>query len=439
MAKLHPGFTPEMQAGPQKGLAMRLTETAIKKLKAPDKRRDIRDDNTTGLYLRLMPTGRKVWRYRYQLRGKTRILTLGEWPETDLATARDQATSYAKETRKGNDPAAIEQKAQAERRSMPTVEEFIGEYIDRYAKRHKKSWRQDYQILTRWLAPRVGRLRMDEVTRRDIQKVLDDCRDTGATRQPGKVLAVTRMLFKVAIQRGVLDATPCMYLEEPQSEPAQRAMSEDEIRTWWQATGEALKADKPRMLKSTARALRLLLLTGQRPGEVANMTRDELHLDSEFGPYWLISGERRKKGRAKTGKPHAVALEPEAVAVIEQALGLSGSEYVFEKPSGGPIRTDSHLSQSLGRIFGKPPRPTPHAARHTVATELADLGIDEYRIGRVLGHGSKTVTGTVYINNRINEPALRNQRQLLAAWEKRLLEVVNGKKASKVVNMEARA
>ena len=418
---------------------MRLTETAIKKLKAPDKRRDVRDDFTTGLYLRLMPTGRKVWRYRYQLRGKTRILTIGEWPETDLATARDKATSAAQKARKGDDPAAIEQKAQAERRSMPTVEEFIGEYIERYAKRHKKSWKQDQQILTRWLVPRIGRLRMDEVTRRDIQKVLDDCRDTGATRQPGKVLAVTRMLFKFGIERGVIESTPCMYISESQPEPAQRAMTEDEIRTWWNATGEALDADRPRMLKSTALALRVLLLTGQRPGEVAEMTRDELHLESEFGPHWIISGSRRKKGRAKTGKPHAVALEPEAVTAIEQALEYSGSEWVFEKPSGGPIRTDSHLSQSLGRIFGKPPRPTPHAARHTVATELAELGIDEYRVGRVLGHGSKTVTGTVYINNRINEPALKNQRTQLAAWEQRLHEILTGKKSSTVVKMEARA
>ena len=481
---------------------MRLTETAIKKLKAPDKRRDVRDDFTTGLYLRLMPTGRKVWRYRYQLRGKTRIKTIGEWPETDLATARDEATSYAKMTRKGDDPAAIEQKAKAERRSMPTVEEFISEYVKRYAKKKKKSWKQDQQILTRWLVPRIGRLRMDEVTRRDIQNVLDDCRDTGATRQPGKVLAVTRMLFKFGIERGVIESTPCMLISESQPEPAQRAMSEDEIRTWWTATGEALEADKPRMLKSTALALRVLLLTGQRPGEVAEMTRDELHLDSEFGPHWIISGSRRKKGRAKTGKPHAVALEPEAVTAIEQALEYSGSDWVFEKPIGGPIRTDSHMSQSLGRVFEKPSRlskrearkllkaelsnlkikddtikevcaaldhddlkltsarnilkdaltiaeieephvvriletvyptiPTPHAARHTVATELADLRIDEYRIGRVLGHGSKTVTGTVYINNRINEPALKNQRTLLASWEARLHEVLTGKKPSKV-------
>jgi integrase len=279
---------------------------------------------------------------------------------------------------------------------------------------------------------------MDEVTRRDIVKILDDCRDSGNSRQPGKILAVTRMLFKFAIQRGVLDSTPCMYIEESQPEPAQRAMSAEQIELWWNQTGEAIDSEEPKIHKPTALALRLLLLTGQRPGEVANMTRNELYLDSPLGAHWIIAGERRKKGRAKAGKPHAVALEPQAVAVIEAALELSDSDFVFQKASGGPVRTDSGLSAALGRVFGDPPRPTPHAARHTVATELADLGIDEYRIGRVLGHTSKTVTGTVYINNRINEPALRNQRALLSAWESGLLEIVSGKQSSKVANIAER-
>lgn len=428
--------------------AMKLTEKAIERLNATPSRRDIRDDKTTGLYLRVLPTGRKVWRYRYQLRGKTRILTLGDWKdprlsiESDsrlsLTEARAEAGKYRLEVINGNDPAAAAQKAESERRAMPTVKEFVTEYIERYAKPNKKSWHQDELILKRWVVPKIGRLRMNEVSRRDIVKIIDDCRDSGNIRQPGKVLAATRMLFKFAIQRGVLDSTPCMYIAESQPAPAQRAMSADEIKLWWNETGKALNSDKPKIHIPTALALRLLLLTGQRPGEVANMTRDELHLDSPLGAHWIISGERRKKGRAKAGKPHAVALESEAVAVIESALEISDSDYVFQKASGGPVRTDSGLSAALGRVFGDPPRPTPHAARHTVATELAELGIDEYHVGRVLGHTSKTITGTVYINNRINEPALRNQRVLLSAWQTRLLEIVSDKKSSKIANIAER-
>ena len=413
---------------------MRFTEKALERLKtAPP--REIGDESTTGLYLRVTAAGRKIWRYRYRLRGRTRIMTFGDWPGVTLTDARTASYQARAEVVKGNDPAGLAQHAASQRRQMPTVAEFVPEYIKRYAKAHKKSWKQDKQILERWIVPAVGKLRMDEVTRRDIVAIVDQVRDSGATRQPGKVLAAARMLFKIAIQRGILESTPCTYISEPQAAPSQRAMTADQIRTWWESTGAALDAERPAIHKPTALALRVLLLTGQRPGEVAEMTRDELHLESTFGPHWIISGDRRKKGRAKTGKPHAVALEPEAVEAIRAALQMSGSEYVFEKPSGGPIRTDSHLSVSLGRIFGKPPRPTPHSARHTVATELAELGIDEYHVGRVLGHGSKTVTGTVYINNRINDAGLRHQRNMLAAWQRRLLEIVTGESSS-VVSME---
>jgi len=405
---------------------MKMTEKAIERLKTPEQTREIGDESTTGLYLRVTPAGRKIWRYRYRLRGRTRIMTLGEWPGVSLTEARTASYQARAEVVKGNDPAGQAQHAASQRRQMPTVAEFVPEYIKRYAKPHKKSWKQDKQILERWIVPNVGKLRMDEVSRRDIVAIIDQVRDSGATRQPGKVLAAARMLFKIAIQRGILESTPCTYISEPQSAPTQRAMTADQIRTWWQETGKALEADQPAIHKPTALALRVLLLTGQRPGEIAEMTRDELHLKSPFGPHWIISGDRRKKGRAKTGKSHAVALGSEAVTAIRAARAMSRSEYVFEKPSGGPIRTDSHLSVSLGRIFGQPPRPTPHSARHTVATELAELGIDEYHVGRVLGHGSKTVTGTVYINNRINEAALRSQRTLIAAWQKRLFEIVGG-------------
>jgi len=406
---------------------VKMTEKAIERLKTPATRRDIRDESSTGLYLRHMPSGKKIWRLRYMLRGKARIMRIGEWPGVSVKAARAEATTAAQLIEKGRDPAAEQQRAEAQAREMPTVEEFAKEYIERYAEPKKKSAKQDEQIIARWLLPKLGRLRMDEVSRRDIVAIMDRIRDTGATRMPGKFLAVARMMFKFAIQRGVLESTPCLYIEEPQPRPAQRAMTAEAIRHWWNSTGEAIESTAPAIGKPTALALRLLLLTGQRPGEVANATRDEFHLDSEFGPHWIIAGERRKKGRAAQGSPHAVALEPEAVATIKRALKLSNGEYLFEKPSGGPIRTDSHLSAGLVRLYaGRDDRPTPHGARHTVATELAELGIDEYRIGRVLGHVSKTVTGTVYINRRVNEAALRGQRALLSAWERRLVQIIEG-------------
>jgi len=115
---------------------------------------------------------------------------------------------------------------------------------------------------------------------------------------------------------------------------------------------------------------------------------------------------------------------PEAVEIVAQALAIAdGSEYLFPSAIGGPGRVDSGLNRALRLIFGAVgDRPTPHAARHTVATELEGLGCEEGEIARVLGHASTSVTGRVYINTR----SLNAQRRTLEMWARRLHEILTG-------------
>lgn len=389
---------------------MKLTAQAVAKLAAPTTRRDVKDDITPGLYLRIQPTGAKAWRFRYKMAGQVRVLTLGDAGTLSLADARRQAHEARAKVRLGEDPGAQAQQAAAERRRMPTVAEFAVEYIERYAKQFKRSWDEDRRALAYWVTPRIGRLKLDAVHRRDIAAVLDACRDAGNTRMPGKVLAVTRRMFGFAVERGVIDVTPVVHIAERQPEPARKAMSPDEIRTWWRGSD---RVPAPAML-----ALRLLLLTGQRPGEVAGLRVDELDLEANEGPIWYLPADRRKRGL-----PHAIALTPAAVGVITAALTLSDGVHLFVNAIGGHVRVDSGLNRGLRTIFGEVPgRPTPHAARHTVATELEDLGYEEAEVARVLGHASTGVTGRVYINRR----SVATQRVLLEAWARRLQEILTG-------------
>jgi len=390
---------------------MKLTAQAVAKIAPTTARFDVKDDSTPGLYLRVHPTGAKTWRYRFKLADQVRVLTLGDAGTVSLADARRLAHEARAKVRSGEDPAAAAQIAAAERRRMPTVAEFADEYITRYAKPNKRSWREDAAMLDRWVVPRIGRQKLDAVHRRDIVAILDDIHDSGAQRMPGKVLAVTRKLFRFAVERGVIEASPVVYITERQPKPARKAMTPEQIRTWW----NGVNAVPPRVMI----ALRLLLLTGQRPGEVAGIRVAEIDLDAEAGPTWSIPAERRKNGR-----PHAVALVPEAVEIVAQALAIAdGSEYLFPSAIGGPGRVDSGLNRALRLIFGDiDDRPTPHAARHTAATELEGLGCEEGEIARVLGHASTSVTGRVYINTR----SLNAQRRTLEAWARRLHEILTG-------------
>lgn len=392
---------------------MKLTAQAVAKIAPTTARFDVKDDSTPGLYLRVNPTGAKTWRYRYKLADQVRVLTLGDAGTVSLADARRLAHEARAKVRQGEDPAAAAQIAAAERRRMPTVAEFADEYIERYAKLRKKSWDDDRRMLDRWVTPRIGRVKLDAVHRRDIVAILDACRDAGNTRMPGAVLAVVRKMFRFAIERGVIEATPCAFITERQPRPARKAMTPEQIRTWWQGSDAV---PPPVML-----ALRLLLLTGQRPGEVAGMQVAEINLDDaeEGGPVWRIPGTRRKNGR-----DHAIALVPEAAEIVAQARAFAeGSEYLFPSAIGGPGRVDSGLNRALRTIFGAVgDRPTPHSARHTVGTELEGLGLEETEVARVLGHQSRTVTGVVYINRR----SLAAQRRTLEAWTRRLNEILTG-------------
>lgn len=165
-------------------------------------------------------------------------------------------------------------------------------------------------------------------------------------------------------------------------------------------------------------ALRLLLLTGQQPGEVAGLQVAEIDLEAEEGPVWRIPAERRKNGPA-----HAVALAPEAAEVIHEALTLSDGLHLFPSATGGPGRVDSGMNKALRTIFDDVDgRPTPHSGRHSVATELEGLGCEEGEIARVLGHQSRTVTGAAYVNRR----SLSTQRKTLEMWTRRLNEILTG-------------
>ncbi len=401
----------------------KLTAQVVDRLKiTPGKRQeDVKDSGTRGLYLRLYASGRRTFVYRYRIGGQVRLMLLGEATPETLAEARRRAQAAADSVRAGVDPAAAEQQAREERQRMPTVAEFAVDYINRYAKLHKRTWAEDERMLARWVQPRIGCLKLDDVHRRDIVAILDACRDAGNTRMPGKLLAVTRKMFRFAVERGVIDVSPIQYITERQPKPARRAMTAADIRAWWAGTD----GSHPLVPKPVALALRLLLLTGQRPGEVAGLRVAELDLDADDGPVWRVPADRHKRGTE-----HAVALTPRAEAIVREALELSDGQHVFPSASGGPGRVDSGLNRGLRTIFGNVEgRPTPHAARHTVATELEEADFHEDEVARVLGHQSPGITGRVYINRR----SLSAQRRTLGAWERRLDEILSGHQRGNVV------
>lgn len=402
--------------------AQSLTEAVIKRIPTPDKPCDIRDANTRGLYLRVKPTGRKVWRMRYQYRDKARVVVIGEWPVVKLADARRAVLNAHETLEQGCDPAADAQKAKAERGRMPTVSEFCDEYIERHAKPNKKSWREDRRILDREVVPEIGKLRLDEVHRRDVVRIMDTIIDRGAPTAAKMMLAVTRKMFHFAIERGVLDTTPVQHIKAPKMTARAVVLTDDALRYFWAATEpySALGTALP-MHHATRHALRLLLLTGQRSSEVAGIELDEVDLDKKR---WTLPGSR-----TKNGLDQVVPLSDMALQTIEAALQTADETYLFATNSQAGHLTKWGNVQAMERLFeGWEPRYTTHDLRRTVATRLSELGFNRLTVDKVLNHKDGSIGG-VYDRHSYD----REKRAALDAWSIALRNIIEGAKEHKVV------
>jgi integrase len=147
--------------------------------------------------------------------------------------------------------------------------------------------------------------------------------------------------------------------------------------------------------------VKVAILTGQRPGEVAGMRREELHGDT-----WILPGER-----VKNKKSHSVPLPRQALAILEAAPRIS-DEFVF---SNGiqPLRGFHHAKAALDKAAGVTGW-TLHDLRRTCASGLAKLEISIAVIEQILNHRGATLAGVtgVYIRHQFE----REKREALQRW-----------------------
>src|ERR1700688_488277 len=262
--------------------------------------RDYYDSKVTGLCLRVSYGGAKAWSYLYRFNGlKTRAF-IGRYPAFELKDARDKAKDLERRVAKGIDPAA----ERAALRRSETFGELAQEFLDRHSKEKKRSWREDQRLLNKDVLPYLGRRKAHDIKRQDIIRLLDRIKSR-APVMPNRALQLLRKIFNWAMAREMLDRNPCAQMEMPTVEKERsRVFTAEEIGRLW----KALKVET----SSAAEAIRLLLLTGQRRGEVLKMRWSDLDPSTEWqdAAAW---GERevwwtQPAEVTKNGIPHRVPL-----------------------------------------------------------------------------------------------------------------------------------
>jgi len=227
-------------------------------------------------------------------------------------------------------------------------------------------------------------------------------------------------VFKFGVQRGIIDASPAVAIDKPAKETRRdRVLSENEIRAFWSGL------DKSIMTEDVRTALRLCLVTVQRRGEVAGMRRSEID-----GDWWIIPKERSKNGKA-----HRVPLSPLAKRLIAHA---SGDDFLFPSPRkkgqyGEQIPIEARaLTNAItkNRHLIDTERFCTHDLRRTAATKIAELGVPRFDIAKILNHSDYAVTA-VYDHYAYDA----EKKKALLKWGRKLQEILDGKKAKKVVNI----
>lgn len=423
------------------------TDRGVKAIRRPAGGRvDVWDATLPGFGLRVHASGVRTWIIRYRQGRKQRVLRLGSFPPMSLKAARKQANGRLSAVSEGHDPALEKREA----REAETFGELAKLYLEKHATK-KRSAKEDVRILERELLPRFRSLHARDVRRSQVIALLDEIASRPAPIMSNRVLALLRKLYNFGIQRGLLEANPCALVKPAGVERRrERILSQEEIRGLWRGLGgEVVKGGKRRdgavAKKDTKEsgeapvlvaAVRLMLLTAQRRGEVLRMRWDEVSEDAasieevkapaapeEKRPRvhsWTIPAENAKNGRA-----HRVPLSPQALDVLS---GLSREgDWVLPgrlvDEDGKPLGPVTNVERAIDRARARQMLEhfTPHDLRRTAASSMTALGTQRLTVKKILNHVDRDVTG-IYDRHSYDP----EKRTALEAWGRRVAEIVSG-------------
>ncbi len=387
-----------------------------------------RDTRYSQLYLQITDTGHKSFQVYAWGAGRPQRVTLGQFDPTNHAAltieqARRKVAPMLKKIQGGRIPVA-EKRAH---RQAETVKELADEYLERHAKPKKKSWKEDERQINKDILPQWRNRKAREITRRDVTKLIERIADRGADIQARRTYRLLSRMFKFGVGRAILDASPCIEVELPGKEtPRTRNLSSAEVAIVWPKLDPqdvSLLMD-PRLKL----LLRLIIVTGQRPGECRQMEWGQIE-----GHWWIIPIPNVKNTTGKDMREHRVYLASYALEILDEAKKLSdGCRYVFTSTRGDKPMTVSAISRAVARNLAafEVEKFTPHDLRRTASSRMAEAGINAEIIDRVLGHAQPGMRRVYNIYDYDKE-----KRQVLEKWDRRLREIITGEKRGKVVPM----
>ena len=246
-----------------------------KKLRPRDRTFLVWDTLERELALRVQPTGHKSYQFVYHHKGRSRWFCIGAADAVALALARETAIRLRLEIHQGKDPAA-ERRAVAASAGSGTFATIATRYVEEHAKKKNKSWKQAANLITRYVLPQWANRDASTISRTDVRAMLANI--NGPVFQ-NQVLASTSAIFTWAGKQELLTNNPCRGIERHETASRDRVLSDAEVPLFWNAFSTAGSG-------FAGEALKVLLLTGQRPGEISHMHHAHISPDG----WWELPG-----------------------------------------------------------------------------------------------------------------------------------------------------
>jgi integrase len=294
---------------------------------------------------------------------------------------------------------------------------FLAQYVRRNLK--PSTIGEVDRILTKRIVPAWRGRRLSEIRRADVHDLLDAVVEERGPIAANRTLSWFRRLCSWAIERGLIETNPCTGIKLPAAETARdRVLSDAELKAAWQAA-DGLEQPYSEFIK-------LLILTGQRRSEVAEMRWSEIDLDAKL---WTLPKER-----AKNHRQHEIPLSDSAAALLRGLPRIAESGVVFTLNGSNAITAFALTKKRLDALMPHDIPPwTLHDLRRTFASGCARLGVAVHVVEAALNHRSGTIKGVAAVYNRYSYDA--EKRAAMATWARHVDALVTGVAAGNVVEL----
>lgn len=391
-------------------MAQRITQKFISKLSPPPTGNLVEyDSEIPGFGVRITAAGVVAFVLNYRLLGRERRYTIGRYPELTATAARERALQLRGRILDGHDP--LEERERD--RTEPTLGDLAARYFEQYAAHHKRpsSIRDDRYMIEKIIVPKLGKLRVKSIGKKDIESLHTALKTT--PYRANRVLALLSKMFTLATQWGLRGDNPARGVPRFHEDRRERWLSEEEVRRFSNSLDNYSH-------QNAANALRLLLLTGAREGEV--LRADWAQFDLKRGIWTKPSHHTKQK------KIEHVPLSGTAIALLNGMKPKGSGGPLFPGANGGSRMTLRRPWVQVCKAAGLAEafevkdkkraltryRPTVriHDLRHTYASHLVSAGTSLQIVGRLLGHTQPQTTARYA---HVADEALRNATERFAS------------------------